>query len=102
MFHIISYQDAKQMMEKQKDFVILDVRREEEYEKGHIPQAILLPLDTIEEDASAVLPKKEQTILVYCRSGVRSKMAARILDAKGYTNVYDFGGILDWPYETTR
>lgn len=102
MFQMISYKEAKQMMDEQKDSLILDVRTEDEYERGHIPQAVLLPLDTIEEDASSELPKKEQTILVYCRSGVRSKIAARILDAMGYTNVYEFGGILEWPYEITR
>lgn len=102
MFQIISYQEAKQRMEEQKDSVILDVRREEEYERGHIPHAVLLPLDTIEEEASSALPKKDQTILVYCRSGARSKIAARILDAMGYTNVYEFGGIREWPYEITR
>lgn len=102
MFQMISYKEAKQMMDEQKDSLILDVRTEDEYERGHIPQAVLLPLDTIEEDASSELPKKDQTILVYCRSGVRSKIAARILDAMGYTNVYEFGGILEWPYEITR
>ena len=102
MFQMISYKEAKQMMDGQKDSLILDVRTEDEYERGHIPQAVLLPLDTIEEDASSELPKKDQTILVYCRSGVRSKIAARILDAMGYTNVYEFGGILEWPYEITR
>ena len=102
MFQMISYKEAKQMMDEQKDSLILDVRTEDEYERGHIPQAVLLPLDTIEEDASSELPKNDQTILVYCRSGVRSKIAARILDAMGYTNVYEFGGILEWPYEITR
>ena len=102
MFQMISNKEAKQMMDEQKDSLILDVRTEDEYERGHIPQAVLLPLDTIEEDASSELPKKDQTILVYCRSGVRSKIAARILDAMGYTNVYEFGGILEWPYEITR
>ena len=102
MFQMISNKEAKQMMDEQKDSLILDVRTEDEYERGHIPQAVLLPLDTIEEEASSELPKKDQTILVYCRSGVRSKIAARILDAMGYTNVYEFGGILEWPYEITR
>lgn len=102
MFHMISYEDAKQMMDQENDAIILDVRSEAEYELGHIPNAVLLPLDTIDESAIVTLPKKDQTILVYCRSGVRSKIAARKLDEKGYTNIFEFGGILEWPYEVTK
>lgn len=102
MFHMISYQEAKEMMEEELDSIILDVRSEAEYEQGHIPDAVLLPLDTIEEGELVELPEKDQTILVYCRSGVRSKIAARILDRMGYTNVFEFGGILEWPYEVIK
>ncbi len=92
----ISMEEAMHMMETEKDYVILDVRTEEEYKEGHIPGAICVPNETIGEDDIAELPKKEQVILVYCRSGRRSKQAAAKLSAQGYTNVYEFGGILDW------
>ena len=92
----ISMEEAMHMMEAEKDYVILDVRTKDEYKEGHIPGAICVPNETIGEDDIAELPKKEQVILVYCRSGKRSKQAAAILSEQGYTNVYEFGGILDW------
>lgn len=92
----ISMEEAIHMMETEKDYVILDVRTEDEYKEGHIPDAICVPNETIGEDEIAELPEKEQVILVYCRSGRRSKQAAAKLSAQGYTNVYEFGGILDW------
>ena len=90
--------EAKQMMENQ-DVIIVDVRREDEYAKGHIPHAVLVPNETIKEEAQEKLPDKNATYLVYCRSGNRSAQASRTLIEAGYQNIYDFGGIQDWPYE---
>ncbi|MDI9242881.1 rhodanese-like domain-containing protein [Ruminococcus sp. YH-rum2234] len=96
----ISQDKAKQMMEEQEDAIVLDVREKEEYETGHIPGAVLLPLGTIDEDSAAsVIPKKDSVVLVYCRSGRRSKQASQALAELGYTQIYEFGGINDWPYE---
>ena len=96
----ISQDKAKQMMEEQEDAIVLDVREKEEYETGHIPGAVLLPLGTIAEDSAAsVIPKKDSVVLVYCRSGRRSKQASQALAELGYTQIYEFGGINDWPYE---
>ena len=82
--------------------VLLDVRTAEEFAEGHIPGAVCLPVETIGRTAPAELPDKSAEILVYCRSGSRSAKAARKLTGLGYTHVADFGGIQDWPYETTR
>ena len=95
----ITAQEAKQIMDSQEGYIILDVREQEEFDQGHIPGAILIPYTQIEERAEEVLPDKEQLILVYCRSGRRSKIAAEALVELGYTNIREFGGILDWPYE---
>lgn len=96
----ISQQEAKTMMDTQ-DVIILDVREQEEYDSGHIPGAVLLPVGTIsEETAAAVIPEKGSVVLVYCRSGNRSKTASAALAELGYTGVYEFGGINTWPYET--
>lgn len=96
----ISQEEAKKMMDTQ-EVVILDVREQDEYDSGHIPGAVLLPVGTIDEDtAAAVIPAKDATVLVYCRSGNRSKTASSALAELGYTNVYEFGGIKTWPYET--
>lgn len=96
----IDAQTAHTMMEEQPEAVILDVREQDEYDGGHIPGAVLLPLGTIDKDtARAVIPAKDATVLVYCRSGNRSKQAAGKLAALGYTAVYEFGGIRDWSYE---
>lgn len=96
----ISQDKAKQMMEEQEDAIVLDVREKEEYETGHIPGAVLLPLGTIDEDSAAsVISKKDSVVLVYCRSGRRSKQASQALAELGYTQIYEFGGINDWPYE---
>jgi len=81
------------------DVMILDVRTEAEYKEGHIAGSILLPGSEIAEKAADLLPDKEQTILVYCRSGARSARASNVLAGLGYSTVYDFGGIIDWPYE---
>ena len=96
----ISQQEAKTMMDTQ-DVIILDVREQEEYDSGHIPGAVLLPVGPIsEETAAAVIPEKDSVVLVYCRSGNRSKTASAALAELGYTGVYEFGGINTWPYET--
>ncbi len=96
-YHKISAQEAKEMMESQ-DVIIVDVRTQAEYNEGYIENAILIPNESISE-APRELPDKDAIILVYCRSGNRSKQAADKLVALGYTNIYDFGGIIDWPYE---
>ena len=97
----ITAQEAKQIMDSQEGYIILDVRTQEEYAQGHIPGALLLPLDEVEQKAQEVLPHKDQLLLVYCRSGRRSKIAAEALVELGYTNIKEFGGIIDWPYEVT-
>lgn len=98
----ISAKEAKEMMEKGEYGVILDVRTLEEYNEGHIEGATLLPNDEIKEKAEITLYDKEEVILVYCRSGRRSEAAAKELIEMGYTNVYDFGGIIDWSYEIVK
>ncbi len=95
-WHEISREEAKKMMEQDDGHIILDVREREEYDSGFIPGAICIPLGRIDDTAPALLPDKEQIILVYCRSGNRSKQAAAKLAAMGYTNIYEFGGIKDW------
>jgi rhodanese-related sulfurtransferase len=95
----ITAEQAKEIMDSQKDYIILDTRAQEEYDEGHIPGAILIPHDEILEKAESVLTDKDQLILVYCRSGRRSKLAAEDLVKLGYTNIKEFGGIIDWPYE---
>ena len=94
----ITAEEAKKIMDSEEGYIILDVRTQEEYDEGHIPNAVLLPLDDIKAKAHVVLPDKDQLILVYCRSGRRSKLAAEALAELGYTNIKEFGGILDWPY----
>ena len=93
---------AKQIMDTETGYVILDVRTEEEFAEGHIKGAILIPDYEIAQKAESLLPDKDQKILVYCRSGRRSKLAAEALLALGYTNVWEFGGIIDWPYEIEK
>ena len=95
----ITQEAAKEMMDTQ-EVVILDVREQHEYDSGHIPGSVLLPVGTITEDtAAAVIDDLDTVVLVYCRSGNRSKTASQALADLGYTNVYEFGGINDWPYE---
>lgn len=96
----ITADEAKKLMDTEKDYILLDVRTPEEYESSHIPGAILIPDTEVEERAERELPDKDQLILVYCRSGNRSKTASQILANMGYTNVKEFGGINDWPYDT--
>lgn len=95
----ISAADAKARMDSGDEIIILDVRTEEEYDAGHIMDAILVPNETIIDEQPELLPDLDAEILVYCRSGNRSAQAAKKLIAIGYTNVVDFGGIIDWPYE---
>lgn len=95
----ISAEAAMELMEKEEGYVILDVRTQEEYDEKHIPGAILIPNETIGTEEISELPDKEQMILVYCRSGNRSKQAAEKLVKLGHTNVIEFGGIKDWTGE---
>ena len=96
----ISQDEVKEMMDTQ-EVIILDVREQDEYDSGHIPGAVLLPVGTIDETAAAaVIPEKNSTVLVYCRSGNRSKTASAALAKLGYTAIYELGGINTWPYET--
>lgn len=95
----ITAEEAKQIMDTEEGYIILDVRTQEEYDQGHIPGAILISHEEIAEKAEDVLTDKDQLILVYCRSGRRSKIAVEALVELGYTNIKEFGGIIDWPYE---
>ena len=95
----ITAEEAKQIMDSEEGYIILDVRTQEEYDEGHIPGAIVISHEEIAEKADEVLTDKDQLILVYCRSGRRSKIAAEALVELGYTNIKEFGGIIDWPYE---
>ena len=92
--------EAKEIMDTQDGYIILDVRTQEEFDEAHIDGAILIPDYEIADKAEGALNDKSQLILVYCRSGRRSKLAAEELVKLGYTNVKEFGGIIDWPYET--
>ncbi|MBR0416774.1 MAG: rhodanese-like domain-containing protein [Firmicutes bacterium] len=98
-FMQISQEEAKSMMEKDDGHVIVDVRRKDEYIEGHIPGAICIPNESITDEMPEKLPDLGQTILIYCRSGRRSKEAAAKLAAIGYTDIYEFGGIIDWDGE---
>ena len=98
----ITAEEAKQIIDTEECYIILDVRTQEEYDQGHIPGAILIPDTEIKAKAENVLTDKEQMILVYCRSGRRSKLAAETLVELGYTNIKEFGGIIDWPYEVQK
>ena len=95
----ISQEEAKKMMERDDGHVIVDVRRQDEFEAGHIPGAICIPNEEIGSEQPEELPDLDQVILVYCRSGNRSKQAAQKLFDMGYTKVYEFGGIIDWTGE---
>lgn len=95
----VDAETAKKLMDTEDDYVILDARTQAEYDEGHIPGAILIPHDTVTTAAEDALPDKDQLILVYCRSGNRSKQASQTLVDLGYTNVVEFGGINSWPYE---
>lgn len=99
-YNQISMNEAMAMMEKEEDYIILDVRTPEEFAEKHIPNAINIPNETIGTEPISELPEEDQLILVYCRSGNRSKQASEKLAEIGYTKVYEFGGINDWTGET--
>ena len=98
----ISGAEAKALMDSESGYIIIDARTQEEYDQGYIPGAILIPEYEIADRAEKELPDKNQLILVYCRSGRRSKIAAEELVKLGYTNVKEFGGIIDWEYEIVK
>ena len=98
----ISGAEAKALMDSESGYIIIDARTQEEYDQGHIPGAIMIPEYEIVDRAEKELPDKDQLILVYCRSGRRSKIAAEELVKLGYTNVKEFGGIIDWEYEIVK
>ena len=98
----ITAEQAKTIMDTENDYVIIDARTDEEFAEGHIENAILIPEYEIKDRAEKELPDKEQLILVYCRSGRRSKIASEELVKLGYSNVKEFGGIIDWPYDIVK
>ena len=98
----ISGAETKALMDSESGYIIIDARTQEEYDQGHIPGAIMIPEYEIADRAEKELPDKDQLILVYCRSGRRSKIAAEELVKLGYTNVKEFGGIIDWEYEIVK
>ena len=98
----IDQETAKEIMQRRDGHVIVDVRRQEEFDQGHIPGAVLIPNEQIGTERPEKLPDRDQVILVYCRSGSRSKQAAQKLADMGYTRVYEFGGISTWPGEVVR
>ena len=100
VYHKITAAAAKEIIDGDKPYILLDVRTEAEYAESHISGAVLIPNTEISQRATAELPDKSATILVYCRSGNRSASASNVLVGMGYTNVYDFGGIINWPYGT--
>ena len=102
MYEQITAENAKKIMDSGEEHIILDTREQDEFDEGHIPGAILIPYTEIENKAEEMLPDKDKLILVYCRSGRRSKIAAESLAKLGYTNVKEFGGIIDWPYEVEK
>ena len=101
-FYTISAQEAKKRMDSGRPVVIVDVRTKSEYDEGHIPNAVLISNETIGAERPAALPDLNAEILVYCRSGARSRAASQKLANLGYTAIYNFGGITDWPYETVK
>ena len=102
MYEQITAENAKKIMDSGEEHIILDTREQDEFDEGHIPNAILIPYTKIENKAIELMPDKDKLILVYCRSGRRSKIAAESLAKLGYTNVKEFGGIIDWPYEVEK
>ena len=101
VYHKITAEETKTMMDEQT-VTVVDVRTEAEYQEGHIADAVLVPNESIADQMPEALPDKEATLLVYCRSGRRSKEASEKLLELGYRNVYDFGGINDWPYDVVK
>ncbi|TCO79149.1 rhodanese-like domain-containing protein [Marinisporobacter balticus] len=99
-YKIIKPSDAKERLDKEEGIILLDVRTKEEYAEKHIPNSLLIPVDEIEEQIEEKISDKNTIIFVYCRSGRRSRIASEKLIEMGYTDVFDLGGIIDWPYET--
>lgn len=98
----LSASEAYRMMQQNSELVVLDVRTDQEYARGHLPKAVLLPYDLVDERTTeSVIPSTATPVLVYCRSGRRAELAAQALTELGYTNVYNIGGIESWPYATT-
>ena len=102
MYEQITAEEAKKIMDSGEEHIVLDAREQDEFDGGHIAGAILIPYTEIENKAEEMIPDKDKLILVYCRSGRRSKIASESLVKIGYTNVKEFGGIIDWPYETEK
>lgn len=102
MYQQITAEEAKKIMDSDEEHIILDTREQDEYDAGHIPNALLIPYTEIEKKAEEILPDKDAQILVYCRSGRRSKIAAESLTKLGYTNIKEFGGIVDWEGELEK
>ncbi len=102
MVNTIDAEKAMEMMASGDPYTLVDVRTQAEFDEGHIEGALLLPNDQLETLAAEQLPDKDAVILVYCRSGNRSAAASELLVELGYTNVYDFGGIMDWPGEIVK
>lgn len=98
----VSMDEIVQIMKENENYIILDARTIEEYNEGHIPNAICIPNEMIDESVTTRLPRKEQLILIYCRSGNRSKQATTKLANLGYTNLVEFGGIIDWDGEIEK
>ena len=98
-YQSVSAQEAKKLMDESEGYIILDVRTKEEFDSGHIKGATLIPDDQIGKLAEIMLRDKDQLIFVYCRSGRRSKNASAELASMGYSNIIEFGGIIEWPYE---
>ncbi len=102
MYEQITAEEAKKIMDSGEEHIVLDTREKDEFEEEHIPNAILIPYTEIENKAIELIPDKDKLILVYCRSGRRSKIAAESLAKLGYTSVKEFGGIIDWQYEIEK
>ena len=102
MYKQITPKDAKKIMDSGEEHIILDTREQDEFDEGHIPGAILIPYTEIGDKAETMIPDKDAQILVYCRSGRRSKIASEALSKLGYTDVKEFGGIINWPYEVVK
>lgn len=102
LYKRISQKEAKNIIDNEKDYIILDVRTDEEFDEGHIPNAVNIPNEEIGDFEIDALPDKNKKILVYCRSGHRSLQAAAKLGVLGYTNVLEFGGIITWPYDVEQ
>jgi len=95
---LITPSEAKALISSSEDVILLDVRTPSEYNQAHVPGAILLPLDDIQNDMKTLFPDQNSTYIIYCRSGNRSADAVKLLKDLGYQNLYDLGGIIDWPY----